>query len=142
MFNENGQWKEFGTLSPEHTIFPFWLFCITWAIISYIIITLAVGGGKHNIAVVSATGLAAGTLKETEPPEDLLTPLPPKTKSRRNKNFIQTPDGSMKPGYYVLNSKGSQESGVPKYIYVGEEPSEAMVARGGRFAGNSSSEEE
>ena len=38
MFNENGTWKEFGyQRSPESrfTIFPFWLFAISWAFLSY-----------------------------------------------------------------------------------------------------------
>lgn len=38
MFNENGTWKEFGyQAGPRHTLFPVWLFAITWAVLSYAI---------------------------------------------------------------------------------------------------------
>ena len=40
MFDKEGNWKEFSlTLSEKHTWFPFWLFCILWAILSYSIIS-------------------------------------------------------------------------------------------------------
>jgi hypothetical protein len=36
MFNENGTWKEFGyQRAPGKTLFPFWLFAISWAFLSY-----------------------------------------------------------------------------------------------------------
>lgn len=36
MFANDGQWKEFGlTQDSRHTWFPFWLFCIVWALLSY-----------------------------------------------------------------------------------------------------------
>jgi hypothetical protein len=36
MFHENGSWKEFGyKRDSRHTIFPFWLFAVTWAFVSY-----------------------------------------------------------------------------------------------------------
>jgi hypothetical protein len=36
MFNDNGTWKEFGyQAGPRHTLFPVWLFAITWAVVSY-----------------------------------------------------------------------------------------------------------
>ena len=38
MFDKDGAWKEFGlTLNEKHTWFPFWLFAILWAMISYAI---------------------------------------------------------------------------------------------------------
>ena len=53
MFNENGQWKEFGMISIEHTIFPFWMFCIVWAVISYMISLLLVGEfSNKTVAIV------------------------------------------------------------------------------------------
>jgi hypothetical protein len=40
MFDEDGAWKEFSlTLDEKHTWFPFWLFCILWAILCYSIIS-------------------------------------------------------------------------------------------------------
>jgi hypothetical protein len=40
MFDKEGMWKEFAlTLNERYTWFPFWLFCILWAIISYSIVS-------------------------------------------------------------------------------------------------------
>ena len=40
MFDKDGMWKEFGlTLNEKHTWFPFWLFCILWAILCYSVIS-------------------------------------------------------------------------------------------------------
>ena len=40
MFHENGTWKEFGyQRDSRHTIFPFWLFSVVWAFLSYVLAT-------------------------------------------------------------------------------------------------------
>ena len=119
MFTSDGQWKEFGTMSKDHTIFPFWLFCIVWAAVSYCITLIFIASPvKAGIAVSGLSGTAR--LLETEPPEDLVQPLPPKKKS---KSVVPS-----KPGYYVLDAKEMKKSGVPKYIYVGKDSSEAIAA--------------
>lgn len=134
MFNADGTWKEFGTVSPNHTIFPFWMFCIAWAIISYVLITLASRGSSGAAAAVTTTLGTVSSLKPVEPPEDLVAPLPPRTKKKKNTD-IHTEYGNMKPGYYVLDTKAAQESGVPKYIYMGDKPK-----RGGKPSDSSDSE--
>jgi hypothetical protein len=51
MFDKKGVWKEFGfSKSENHTWFPFWLFCILWAFISYFIMNYIFGsnGGKES----------------------------------------------------------------------------------------------
>lgn len=126
MFHEDGRWKEFGTASKEHTLFPFWFFCITWALLSYVVTLFVVGEYKRsNSAPLSITGpiattaaAAASALRETEPPDDLVPVLPTVTRSTN----IQTPYGTMKPGYYMLDQRASRKTGIPKYIYVGEGP--------------------
>lgn len=41
MFDEKGNWKEFGFVSNQkYTWFPFWLFCLVWAILSFTITNL------------------------------------------------------------------------------------------------------
>jgi hypothetical protein len=42
MFTPYGNWKEFGIGQSEarYTTFPFWLFCLVWAVVSYIIVLL------------------------------------------------------------------------------------------------------
>ncbi len=121
MFNENGEWKEFGLVSSEHTVFTFWMFCLVWAVLSYIICLIVVGEfNSKAVAVVAGMGTSvAPSLYESELPEDLVPVLPTKTKSR--KNNTPTVKGDMKPGYYKLDTKELDRTGVPKYLYVGED---------------------
>ena len=52
MFNENGTWKEFGyQRDSRHTIFPVWLFIITWAIVSYVL-AMVVGSNMMAPAAI------------------------------------------------------------------------------------------
>jgi hypothetical protein len=37
MFHADGRWKEFGLSDYDATVFPFWLFCIVWALVSFLI---------------------------------------------------------------------------------------------------------
>jgi len=116
MFDEQGQWKEFGTVSADHTVFPFWLFCISWSALSYCITLFFMDPSER------------GPLLETELPEDLVMPLPSKKKLKAasKQKDAEAPYGSMKPGYYILDSKEMKKSGVPKYIYMGDEGSKPI----------------
>lgn len=115
MFHADGRWKEFGTVSPDHTVFPFWLFCILWAAAAYL------------ISLLFTDEFSGPILKPIEPPDDLLMPLPPRTRTRPRAQEIED-GGNMKPGYYVLDTKELRKSGIPKYIYMGEEGPEGLVA--------------
>ena len=45
---ENGSWKEFGiVVGRSNTVFPFWMFAIIWAFVSYAIATLLHVGFAH-----------------------------------------------------------------------------------------------
>ncbi len=103
MFREDGTWKEFGLHeSDQHTPFPFWLFCLVSALVSY---------GISRFLYASA---AEGTsIQETTIPTPLQLP-------KRANTIVET----LKPGYYVLNREGSAADGVPRYIYIGEAPLE------------------
>lgn len=48
MFDEKGNWKEFGFADTNHTWFPFWLFCIVWSIVSYATVSCIVGDKKKK----------------------------------------------------------------------------------------------
>jgi hypothetical protein len=100
MFTPDGIWKEFGIgRSPEtHTWMPFWLFCILWALLSYILIVMLADWGMLPGLWVSHV--------EVETPA-------PKVKASN------TGTKGPKPGYYMLNTEGSGIEGVPKYIYLG-----------------------
>ena len=118
MFKKDGAWKEFGTISTEHSVFPFWLFCIVWAILSYIITMLIVGEYSNAAVCAGVTTLPlVNANTDEESPEDLVEPLPLKTTTKR-KNIINK---SMS-GYHMLNENATAESGVPQYVYVGDTP--------------------
>lgn len=106
MFREDGTWKEFGLHgSDQHTPFPFWLFCIVAALVSY---------AASQFLYASAGGVVA----DKEVQETIPTPL---TLPKRANTIVET----LKPGYYVLNREGSAAEGVPRYIYIGEAPLES-----------------
>ena len=98
MFTEDGIWKEFGIgKNPNaYTWMPFWLFCILWSILSYLICVLLADAGILPGLWVSHV--------EVESPTAPPAPKGPKTAT---------------PGYYMLNTEGSGIEGVPKYIYIG-----------------------
>lgn len=100
MFTPDGIWKEFGIgRSPDtHTWMPFWLFCILWALVSYI-----------SIVLLADAGLLPGLWVSHVEVES------PAIKSKSNSGANKGP----KPGYYMLNTEGTGVEGVPKYIYLG-----------------------
>jgi hypothetical protein len=93
MFNEDGSWKEFGLSSSEKlTPFPLWLFCIIWALVSYLFVRLLY----------------------TESPMPFL-------QHQQQKQQQEPPTRNLKKGVYVLNRAASEIEGVPRYIYIGSE---------------------
>jgi hypothetical protein len=114
MFTPDGVWKEFGIGKNEdrYTPFTFWLFCLVWAFVSYIVVILIEPFFNKQ---------------EVEFPN-----------TRRNKRNVRFEDDSdlvfedelagqgqgpsdLPKGYYVLNRKASKLAGVPKYVYLGQE---------------------
>jgi ammonia channel protein AmtB len=99
MFHENGNWKEFGlNQDAKHTWFPFWLFCIMWAFVSY---------GLSSF--VSYLTNDSTTSDETSNVVEL--------NSKAKKNSKNT----MKSGYYVLDKEAYDNNGIPKYIFLGSD---------------------
>ena len=99
MFDENGVWKEFGFSGPNHTWFPFWLFCIIWAIVSYASVNFFLGENT-SVSIVSNS----------------------KNSVRKRGNSvveIQHEVEVMKPGYYALDKETTTKEGFPKYVYLG-----------------------
>jgi hypothetical protein len=96
MFNENGTWKEFGIGrgSSRYTWLPFWLFAIAWALMSYTVV----------FAIIPSRSAPAPAAARPAP-----APVAPE------------PQGLL-PGYYMLNTPTLNETGVPRYVYVGERP--------------------
>jgi hypothetical protein len=132
MFNENGTWKEFGyQRDSRHTIFPVWLFIITWAIISYVLATI-VGSNMMAPAAIAATAATSSEAHsyatkmfnereiesegESESDEEVIEMPDPKKRSSSPK-VKEKP----RPGYYVLEP-GDQSKGLRKYVYYGPTP--------------------
>ncbi len=150
MFQPDGRWKEFGLRAGEETTpFPFWAFCLLWAIVSYGLAHLLFREGPVDIP--SATRTLAATvppasyslmspLTASLSPEDALEPLgpapaapaAPKSKRRVAAAAEALAAANAKPGYYRLNETATRRNGVPRYIYVGPEfPGDEATAAGG-----------
>jgi hypothetical protein len=114
MFTPDGVWKEFGIGKNEsrYTPFTFWLFCLVWAFVSYIVIILVEPLFQRA---------------ESEFPMN-------SRRNRRNVRFEndsdlvfedeftgETMQSDLPKGYYILNRKASKLAGVPKYVYLGQE---------------------
>jgi hypothetical protein len=105
MFNKKGIWKEFGfTNDEEHTWFPFWLFCILWAFISFFVVNYAFG--ERPVTVSSFKG------------DNEVLPVENAKKIKSKKSNIQAGNDA-RPGYYMLDKEGSEREGFPKYVYLG-----------------------
>lgn len=124
MFTPDGVWKEFGIGKNEarYTPFTFWLFCLVWALVSYLLVLLISPlferretlptfinsrRNKRNVRFENDSDLVF---------EDELMPEQPGQPGQ------SVQESSLPKGYYVLNRKASKLAGVPKYVYLGEEP--------------------
>jgi len=121
MFAPDGTWKEFGIGqdSKRYTVFPFWLFCLVWAVVAYIIVLVM-------LPLFADIDLNSEQVNS----ESVYVP---KNNKRSKKNVVNVKEDSdlvfddevepvgLPKGYYVLNKKASRIAGTPKYIYLGEE---------------------
>jgi hypothetical protein len=132
MFNDNGTWKEFGyNRSTRHTLFPFWLFSIVWAFVSYAV------AAAITWRFAAGTATAAVAFYEQAPPSDeevipvsryrRPTPYPaaanePTYYEPAAEEEAPPPTRRTKPraGYYVLEPTG--EEGLRRYVYYGTAP--------------------
>ena len=105
MFKDDGGWKEFGVSSEDHTYFPFWLFCVLWAIISYGLVRMIYSEEAVKAAKAAKAGKSVASI--IEPAEE----VPPSGPV----------DEAAASGYYKLDSNLMKRKGIPRYIYVGEE---------------------
>ena len=116
MFRKDGTWKEFGLgRNPNnYTWCPFWLFCIFWALVSYIISTIAVriaiGTTTNTTTNISRSKPSFNT--ETVTISDLqdIQDMPRPRRIRRGNDLPE--------GYYVL-SKPIKAGETPSYTYLG-----------------------
>lgn len=122
MFSPDGDWKEFGIGQDQerYTPFPFWLFCLVWALVAYFIIVSMepqiFGPGANALAPLPLATAAINAYN-----------VPRRNNGANRKNNVSDSDSDagveLPKGYYVLNKKATRLSGVPKYVYLGpEEP--------------------
>jgi hypothetical protein len=116
---ESGEWKEFGIgASGSHTLFPFWMFAILWAIVSYSIATLgAVFFGNLTLASATAFPAAATATANIMPISSVAPAVAPATATA-------APQQMNTPGYYVLENASTP---APKYVYYGPTPPPAAL---------------
>lgn len=108
MFSPDGGWKEFSiSKTTDHgTVFPFWLFCIVWAIVSYAIVLILT-----TLFTAETANRGNGTRRNN-------FQLPQIQSTVENE-----PEGvELPPGYYMLNKRS--KNGAPRYIFIGAEPPE------------------
>ena len=121
MFNENGTWKEFGyQRAPGKTLFPFWLFAISWAFLSYTLATsvrlIAPAIPAMAAMAPSMTYMQREEESEEEEEEEYIEPV---KRGRPRKTEVRERE-EPRPGYYVVDPK-TTEKGLRKYIYYGPE---------------------
>lgn len=118
MFAKDGSWKEFGLgrNKQKYTWMPFWLFAMSWSIISYVIVLViasntGLGGVSNNIDIPVQTNII-------EPQNVSTKAIKPVAHEGVAKKLSSN---EMKPGYYILNTNETIKHGVPKYIFLGPE---------------------
>ena len=112
MFTPDGTWKEFGIGQDpsRYTNFPFWLFCLIWAVISYVIVLMTLPLFDTNES-------------EVEIPVKNVRNRKPEIIEDSNLVFddeLEDLQSKLPKGYYILNKKASRIAGVPKYVHMGE----------------------
>jgi hypothetical protein len=108
MFRKDGTWKEFGLgRNPNnYTWCPFWLFCIFWALVSYIISTIAIRIALSGSSIPYTDAVSTSDLQDLQNIQGVPRP-------RRIRRGNDLPEG-----YYVL-SKPIKAGETPSYTYLG-----------------------
>ncbi len=118
MFDEEGNWKEFGIgRNPRtHTWMPFWLFAIGAALLSYILTILLFTAFSVPTGLKGAPTQKAAAIEEIVEVDEADFVRP----SIRSRRLRGTPT-ELPDGYYMLNREATEAlGGVPKYVYLGK----------------------
>lgn len=157
MFDKEGRWKEFGLQRGDATVFPFWLFCITWAFASYFLGRLSLPSEPtdwvQSASTAARVATAASGLHSTmtslkmvddAPPSqpssaNMVTPLPVNgpTAQRRRRGPVVNKFGQLK-------QLGGGRKQLPKglYFYVGGGEEEESGEDTSPFSGGEEEEAE
>jgi hypothetical protein len=122
MFHTDGRWKEFGLHAEDGTVFPFWMFCIAWAFISYFLsgVIGGHGGAADDLRTLTAvasvstpfSGLPERTIRtvaknnlvqEDEEEDTQVQPLPVPVSKKKGRAAVPMRGGgaALKRGYYL-----------------------------------------
>jgi len=128
MFKKNGEWKEFGMNSSDTTIFPFWLFCTVWAVLTYALVSSLVS--EDYMDLIKSASTASSILATSESASPVTSPAPtldvtPEEMGTASAAAVAE-ENIAKPGYYKLSDTVIKKKGVPRYIYIGPEKPEDM----------------
>jgi hypothetical protein len=128
MFREDGMWKEFGLATETNqTIFPFWMFALVWAILSYALASLM----SIFFASVALRSEQPSALAMAKPNASFMQPISthpnvpmmPTLPTQSLPSMIAPPmtnAATKVPGYYILDPYATPAH--PRYIYYGSEP--------------------
>lgn len=147
MFRENGMWKEFGLATEaEQTIFPFWMFSLIWAILSYALANL-ISIFFASVALQSEPGNATNATN-MPPNSSFIKPISAHPNAYPNTTIpampsamqaamptapITTATPARVPGYYILDPYANPAH--PRYIYYGPEPPGTSSLQSTNFSG-------
>ena len=112
MFSASG-WKEFGLANTaNYTVFPFWMFAIVWAVVSYAVASL--------FTLTVANSVLGSEDVQTNNNINLNTIATPISKVKGKAVVPARPSSSPTlPGYYILEEAAK---GPAKYVYYGPNP--------------------
>jgi hypothetical protein len=112
MFSASG-WKEFGLANTaNYTVFPFWMFAIVWAVVSYAVASL------FTLTVASLIGSDDINTNLNVNLNTIATPVSKVTPSVAEVAPSPSPSATL-PGYYILEQAAK---GPAKYVYYGPTP--------------------
>jgi len=104
MFRPGGTWREFGLSNSEHhTLFPFWMFVLVWALLSY--------------AIASCFFMMITPLTNSSEGVEIVSDIQPVSSVAS----ILEPEPVQPSGYYIINPDHVNSTGA-NYIYYGSEP--------------------
>jgi hypothetical protein len=120
MFTPDGQWKEFGIGQDEsrYSPFPFWLFCLAWAIVSYTLVVVLTTFVGERPSVRNSRSVNA----EQNVIESVRTKINSVYNQKLDAVDLSEGTDGLPNGYYVLNKKATRLSGMPKYVFIGSSP--------------------